>query len=411
MTNRTKKVLIILGFILIIVLLAYALYRMFTATAPGQTTQQPATTTPVEGGALPGAGDRVPVGQGDLGGEGTGTLPSSQSIPKQTTSFLQKENISQITTDYAVDVSLNTAQGLMRYYNGYDGKFYKVDDNGNITAMSDKVFYNVENVTWAKADDKAVLEYPDGSNIIYDFNNEKQTTLPKHWEEFSFSPQADKVGAKSIGLASENRWLVTVNSDGTGTQLIEPMGNNADKVIIDWSPSGQTIAFSKTGDTVGADREEVLFVGLNGENFKSAVVEGFDFRPNWSSDGEKLLYSVYNSRNNNKPELWIVNSYGDEIGSNRTLLNIDTWADKCTFGEKDVIYCAVPQTLPEGAGMAPEIADNIYDDIYRINLKTGFKNKLDTEGNQTVTNISYDDINKKLFFTSNQTNGIFELDL
>ncbi len=411
MTNRTKKVLIILGFILVVMLLAYALYKMFTSTAPGQKTDSGIVVTTTEGGALPGAGKRTPVSEEGLKGGVTGILPSSQSIPKQTTSFLQKENLTQITSDYAVNVSLNTAQGLMRYYNGYDGKFYKADKDGNITAMSDKIFYNVENVTWANATDKAVLEYPDGSNIIYDFNDEKQTTLPKHWEEFTFSPQADKVGAKSIGLSPENRWLVTVNSNGTGTQLIEPMGNNADKVIVDWSPSGQTVAFSKTGDIVGADRQEILFVGLNGENFKSAVVEGFDFRPKWSQDGEKVLYSVYNSRNENKPELWIVNSYGGEIGSNRTLLNISTWADKCTFGEKDVIYCAVPQILPEGAGMAPEIANNIYDDIYRINLKNGFKNKIDTEDNRTVSSISYDNINKKLFFTSNQNNGIFELDL
>jgi len=411
MTNRTKKVLIILGFILVVVLLAYALYKMFTATAPGQIIDGDIVTTTTERDALPGAGERTPISEEDLEGGGMDILPSSQSIPKQTTSFLQPENLTQITSDYAINVSLNTAQGLMRYYNGYDGKFYKVDKDGNITAMSDKIFYNVENVTWANTADKAVLEYPDGSNTIFDFNNEKQTTLPKHWEEFTFSPQADKVGAKSIGLASENRWLVTVNSDGTGTQLIEPMGNNADKVIVDWSPSGQTVAFSKTGDTVAADRQEILFVGLNGENFKSAVVEGYDFRPNWSQDGNKVLYSVYNSRNENKPELWIVNSYGDEIGSSRTLLNINTWADKCAFGEKDVIYCAVPQTLPEGAGMAPEIADNTYDDVYRINLKTGFKNKIDMEDSHTVSDISYDKINKKIFFTSSQNNGIFELDL
>ena len=411
MTNRTKKVLIILGFILVVVLLAYALYKMFTATAPGQIIDGDIVTTTTERDALPGAGERTPISEEDLEGGGMDILPSSQSIPKQTTSFLQPENLTQITSDYAINVSLNTAQGLMRYYNGYDGKFYKVDKDGNITAMSDKIFYNVENVTWANTADKAVLEYPDGSNTILDFNNEKQTTLPKHWEEFTFSPQADKVGAKSIGLASENRWLVTVNSDGTGTQLIEPMGNNADKVIVDWSPSGQTVAFSKTGDTVAADRQEILFVGLNGENFKSAVVEGYDFRPNWSQDGNKVLYSVYNSRNENKPELWIVNSYGDEIGSSRTLLNINTWADKCAFGEKDVIYCAVPQTLPEGAGMAPEIADNTYDDVYRINLKTGFKNKIDMEDSHTVSDISYDKINKKIFFTSSQNNGIFELDL
>jgi hypothetical protein len=39
------------------------------------------------------------------------------------------------------------------------------------------------------------------------------------------------------------------------------MGENESKVTVDWSPNRQFIALSRTGDALGADREEVLFIG------------------------------------------------------------------------------------------------------------------------------------------------------
>ena len=87
----------------------------------------------------------------------------------------------------------------MRYYNANDGKFYHLTSDGQIKEMSEQTFYNVNKVTWANNTDKAVLEYPDSSKIVYDFDKQKQTTLPKHWEEFSFSPDGGQIAAKAWG--------------------------------------------------------------------------------------------------------------------------------------------------------------------------------------------------------------------
>ncbi len=73
------------------------------------------------------------------------------------------------------------------------------------------------------------------------------------------------------------------------------------------------------------------------------VVEGRDFREKWSPTGQKMLYSVYSIRSNFKPELWIVNAEGNNIGTGRKLLNLSTWADKCTFADDRFVYCAVHQ--------------------------------------------------------------------
>ena len=412
MNPTTKKILLAIGLLAVAALIGFGFYSLFKKNQTGGTLQNPDDTS---GGSLPTAGQRTSTTSGTetsttglVRGSATTPLP----IPQITNGgFYQAEAVKKIINDPVTYPSLSQGSSGLRYYNNSDGKFYHLTSDGQIKALSDQTFYNVNKVTWAEKNDKAILEYPDNSKIIYNFEKQKQTTLPKHWSDFSFSPDSSQVAAKSIGLAPENRWLVTVNDDGTGTNLIEPMGENADKVQIDWSPSRQTVAFSKTGQALGAEREEILFVGLNHENFKSAIVEGRGFDPNWSPTGQKLLYSVYSSRSDFKPELWITDSYGDSIGNNRQLLQLNTWADKCTFSNDSTVFCAVPRDLPQGAGILPEVAANTIDDMYKIDLKTGLKTTVALDGTYNIKNVTYDKTKNKLYFTNGDQDGIFEIKL
>jgi hypothetical protein len=140
-------------------------------------------------------------------------------------------------------------------------------------------------------------------------------------------------------------------------------------------------------------------------------VEGSGFEPQWSTTGKKLLYSVYSSRSDFKPELWLVDSYGDSIGNNRQSLKLNTWADKCTFSNDSTAFCAVPKDLPTGSGMSREIAAFNYDDLYKIDLKTGLKTPIPLNDNYNVTNISYDAATNKLMFTDLNRTGVFESQL
>ena len=193
------------------------------------------------------------------------------------------------------------SDGVLRYYNRSDGKFYRLDAQGNLVALSDTVFHKVQNVTWASNGEKAILEYPDGNKIVYDFNKQKQVTLPKHWQDFSFSPNGQQISAKSIAYDVENRHLIVANADGSKAKSLSPIGENADKVYPIWSPNNQAAAMYLGG--VDFNRQEVFFVGLNDENFKSTIVNGRGFEPKWSTEGDRLLYSVYNSDNRMNPTL------------------------------------------------------------------------------------------------------------
>ena len=408
-----KRIALIVGFLIITILLGYLLYRIFFAT---KTVDIGTGTSPSgEAGQFPASGE----GSGviEQGEGGAVTLPTVGTVPGTETNFEENINVVEEDTNVnlLVDATVISPQkdsvGVAKFYNQEDGKFYRLMDDGVVKPLSDQVFYEVQNATWSPTKNESIIEYPDGSNIYYNFDTKKQVTLPQHWQEFTFSNTGDKIASKSMGFSPENRWLVTSDPDGNNATAIEAMGTNAYKVIMDWSPNKQVVALSRTGEILGNDRQEVLLVGLNGENFKSIIVEGRDLKTEWSPSGDKLLHSVYSSRSNFQPELWIVNAQGDSIGTGRKLLNVNTWADKCTFADDRFIYCGVPTSLPNGSGFVPELTNSIPDKLYKIDTQTGLKKEIIMDVPHTIDTLFLDKSGKKIYFTDKSQAGLFNVEL
>lgn len=399
------------GLILITLILGFILFLFATNRVPGlPSSSSPSGTSP--GGQLPGSQVRTTTpGSGTSQPSGQTTLPLSP-VTGQPGSYYQPQPVVRLNSSAVSFPSGNNSTGGVRYYDQGDGKFYRIGADGQAQTLSDQVFYNVSNVVWADSHNKAILEYPDNTKIVYNFDTKKQVTLPNYWQDFSFSSDSNEIVAKSMGLSPENHVLVVAKDDGTGERAIQEMGNYADRVTVDWSPSRQTVAFSKTGDPIGGERQQILLIGQHQENFKPITVEGLDFQPNWSPSGQHLLYSVDSSRTNFKPELWITDAYGDSIDNNRRGLQINTWADKCSFADENTLYCAVPRDLPEGSGIMPEVADNTTDDLYRIDLKTGAKIPIPLDGqDHHIASLTYDKNSNKLFFTDHSELGLFSVNL
>lgn len=407
-----KRIIIAVLFSCLVIGLGYLLYRVFFANPVLPSKVIPDGTSSTSTGAFPNAG--VGGGTGTTGTTTTGGgLPTTGIRETELAPALTSRTpvLEQIVEDAIVNPQL-TATGDIQFYNEIDGKFYTRNAAGQLATLSDQVFFNVDSVTWSPENKEAIIEYPDGSNIFYNFASQKQVTLPKHWESFSFADSGDKIVAKSMGLSPENRWIVSTNPDGTNVELIEPMGDNADKVTVDWSPNRQVIGFSRTGAALGAEREEVLLVGLNGENFKSMIVEGRGFESKWSTEGRQLVYSVYNERNDFKPELWIVNGEPNSIGTGRRVLNLNTWAHKCTFADERFVYCGVPEDLPRGAGFAPGLADAIPDRLFKIDTQTGIQNEIQIDQNfLVVEKIQVSPDGKKIYISDKHQQGLFEVAL
>ena len=296
------------------------------------------------------------------------------------------------------------------YYDKTDEKFYRTTLDGQKTAISDTVFHEVSNTVWSHSRDKAVLQYPDGSNIVYDFKNNKQITLPSHWTNFSFSTDDQQLAFKSYGLDTENRFLAVAKYDGTQAKILESIGGVEDQFQANWSPNNQMVATFKENKDL--DRANIYFIGLNKENFKSMTVEGRDFQGVWSPQGNTMLYSVYSSDNDYKPQLWISEAYGDNIGNNRQKIELSTWADKCYFADNSNLYCAVPKELPYGAGIDRTIDKTVADNIYQINLDTGAKNILAIpEGDHSINSVMTSPDRSYLLFTDANTNKIYKIKL
>lgn len=259
--------------------------------------------------------------------------------------------------------------GELAYYDSSTGQFYKGSGNEK-RLLADVAYLGVQNITWSPRGDKSILEFPDNSKIIYDFSNKKQYSLPKEMTDFSFSPDGGKIAGKFLGINPNDNWLVTVSADGSSLTALEPMGTNSDKVDVEWAPNNQVVALSRTGDPVGLFQQQVLLIGLHGENFKSLTVDGRGFAYKWSPDGNRVLYSVYSDRSNYKPVLWLVDGATDRVGLNKQEVRLNTWADKCTMAD-GYAYCAVPKNLPEGVGFSRQLALGLPDDVYRVDLQTG----------------------------------------
>lgn len=382
MTERTKKILLVGGFVISVFVIAYILYALFFQPAPPEPTVEEGAQGTT--GQLPSAGGAMPGGQETVEGEGgVGGLKEADEVARggltQTT---------ELTTGSVYNVVLGADGASMNYYNASDGRFYTIDEDGNVVALSDAQFPDAENVEWNKDSNKALIEFPDGSNIIFNFDTEKQVTLPAHWEDFDFSPVSDEVIAKSIALDPNNRWLVVTSDDGSKTTSIQALGENEDKVDVNWSPNDQVVAFADTSDAVqgGVDRNVIYPVGKNQENYKGLVVEGLGFDSLWSPSGKQLLYSVAGSYSDNKPLLWMVDATSATMGDNRQSLGLNTWVDKCAWSSSSTIYCAVPLELPPNAGLQRSLYDNNPDALYKLDLSTGTSTLVAIPAEETAMN-------------------------
>ncbi len=411
MSSRTKKLLLALGFIAFIAVIGAMIYYIFfkpIISPPAVTPEEEAPGVP---GYLPPAGEAVPTVPAE---EAAGILPSAPEIPPYVSEVASGSQtvVTTLTETTAYSPTLSSDGENIVYYDKADNKFYRITPDGQKTALSDKLFYDVEKVDWAPDKNKTILEYPDGSKIYYDFSTGKQVSLYKHWNDFSFSPDSEEIAFKSEGIDPSNRWLAVADPDGSNTRAIEPLGENGDKVQIAWSPNDQIVATSRTGKPQGSERQEILFIGMNKENFKSTIVEGWGFDYEWTPDGKKILYSVYNGASDYKPVLWMVGAQGDDIGSGRKSLQLNTWVDKCTVVDASSAYCAVPQEMQTGAGLQPNVNDNIPDSIYKIDLQSGSKTLMAIPyGDYTVEQIMVSEDEDYLYFTDKSTGRLHKINL
>mgnify|MGYP002630298716 CR=1 FL=1 len=365
---NSKRILLIVAFIVFVIAMVFALYFVFF--------KNPITPSGGEGGE--GGGGTLPgIGIGNVSIISTSTT-AVDNLPWEQI----RDKISPVANGGLTAVSkvtdgnikgLSSSPSGLQFYDADKKQFYKIGANGELEVLDEKKFHNVEKISWSGRGDKAVLEYPDGSNIIYNFTTGKQVSLPQELEDFSFDRSGTALAAEWIDASGndDNNWVVLVSEDGVNIDLIEPLGDEAADTAVGFSPDNQVAALYR--EYIDVQRQEVYPIGVHGENFNAFVVNGAGFTSDWSPKGDSLVYSVYNKESDYLPTLWVTQGNTNSLGSLKVSLNLNTWPDKCTFSGEDTLYCAVPKGLPRGAGLYPEIADDYTDTFYKVNLNSGIQ--------------------------------------
>lgn len=397
---NVKKILIVAIFILSVLGLGFALYWVFFRSAPITDTAN------TNGG--PGSFPGIATGTPQVTNTNTNNIPTlpGQLFDPSKVSKVANGGLTEVTkvvTDPVLGLT-NSSNGVS-FYDTTKQQFFRINSNGQVELLSDKLFYGVSGVTWSNTGEKAIIEYPDGVNVLYNFKDKKQTTIPQEMQDFSFSQQGDAIAAKWFSDASQNdpdnNWIVVAKDDGSGLALVEKLGDKSYSTQIAFSPDNQVAALhQKSIDNL---RQMVYPIGLNGENLQAFEVAGSGFTSKWSPSGKSLTYSVYNAQTDYLPNLWVTSGKTGEMGELKVSLNINTWPEKCTYTDDSTMFCAVPQGLPRGAGIYPEIASQYPDNFYRVDLNSGVKTLLaspvGSEGAYSGYNLTVSADGTILYFT------------
>lgn len=373
MSERTKFIIRIAVFVIATLILGYGVYFIIFRPDISSGPTDPGVETPDGQGELPGsrdAGDRQTDGGDTDGGDQDPSLPIVSPVAQGGETL-----VTQLTQGSVLAPSRGTTSTGAMYYDPSDGYFYRIERNGELSQYSSASFPNAENVKFDPTLQNAVLEFPDGTNILYNFDNNRQITMPAHWESFDFSPNGGEVIAKAINDAN-NSALVVMSTDGSRAYPLQDMGGNADKVDVNWSPSGEFVAFSNTGPAqLGFGRRSMLLIDQSGEAPGSIIIDGTNFSSQWDPDGSHVLYSTSSYEAEDRPNLWYVKASGQDIGTGRKSLDVATWAEKCTFKDDNTLLCGVPREIEPWEGSSP-LYNTSVDDLYEISVLTGRKTLL-----------------------------------
>ncbi|MBI3120561.1 MAG: hypothetical protein HYZ08_02995 [Candidatus Kerfeldbacteria bacterium] len=316
-------------------------------------------------GQLPNINGQVP---GNFNANGNLNLPPTGELPKIDEVANGGRTLVKTGVEYPVGKARISGTNL-DYYNEFDGKFYRIGPDGNPILLSDTFFPNASLIQFSPTQNQAIMTFPDGTTILYDFDAETQATLSEQMNEIRFSSDGAQIGFEFYGGNSDENFLGVSNPDGTGMKAVEAVADRGSDFSVNWSPNKQVVATFR--DAVGANQQEIFFVGQNNENFKSMIVDGRGFEGIWTPSGNQIVYSVYSSDTDYQPSLFVVEASGDRVGASRLSLGVRTFVEKCTFSSSSMLYCAVPSTMPEGAGLNRKLLSGVPDVFYKIDITTG----------------------------------------
>lgn len=366
MNPSTRRILFAALLVLFVIIVFLGIWFLFFAPLTRVPTNQSTNANTNATGQLPNNNVNRPANANNSLVNGATALPKPSDVANGNATL-----VSDLSSAVTSEPVIGPDGKDIIYYDDLERRFVRLDpETGQIASISDQRFPNVKKVTWSPDAHRAVLEFPDGSKIVYDFSSQKQFSLPKEAEDFSFSADSTRLAYKFVGLGPDESFLVTSNANGTGSKAVAKLADKAASVEVAWSPSDEVVGFYRKG--LNASDQEIILIGQNDENFKTITTAGRGFQGRWTPDGNKVLYTVVSAETNWNPELHLVLGRGDQIGQGDVDIGLQTSLDKCAFNPSGThAYCAVPDLMEAGSGLYPEFSSSVKDTLYTINLRDG----------------------------------------
>ncbi|MEK7598855.1 MAG: hypothetical protein AAB474_00150 [Patescibacteria group bacterium] len=260
---------------------------------------------------------------------------------------------------------------------------------------------------WSPDASRAILKYfveGDVRIISAEFKatSTQAVVLPASLTSLAWAPDRDRI----VYLLPSENGSRTVGADPDNTKQKEITGSPFQDWEISW-PEKNTLSYLSrpSGIALGFLFKYDLEKGI----FEKVIGGVYGLEAGWSPDGQKIIYSAYDA-GGQKPKLFFYDVKNKIAGD----LETATLASKCVFAKtKKSVYCAADQNPPQALYPDEWLRGKVsfVDIFWEINLETGEKKIINSEGFFDINRIGISADDKFLYFSNKYDNSLWSLKL
>jgi len=300
----------------------------------------------------------------------------------------------------------------IKYYLAKNGNVFELNPDGSeAKIISSSVLLDLNKVIWSPNGNQviSIFVHPDDNveKYFYDYQSGQSVKLNPNIQWIAWSPNGDKIAYHYYNPETEINNISISNPDGSHWQNI--LNIRLKDLIIEWPhPDYISLRTKASGLAEGfiyllnikTKALQKVLGGLNG-------LTGL-----WSPQGDKILFA-YTNEHGKELQLAVANKEGKIIKK----LPLKTLPEKCVWSRNNrVIYCAVPQTIPENALLPDDFYKGLLDtsdNFWKINLETGEKEFINLYGNQqfNATDLILSSLENYLIFINQKDGYLYSLKL
>lgn len=367
-----KKILIILAAILILALIAFALYSFFRPE------------TPLEQ---------------DLTEQDNVALTTNTDIAGAALRAVSAEPV----------LSPTIANGKARWYAKSNGYIFEANlDGSGSHIISSNVLPGLLKAIWSPNGNQVITLFDDQGQIkkyLYDFAAQVSTPLIREIRWLDWSPDQNKVCYQYYSPQNETNNISIANPDGS--QWSEIIPTRMKDLIVEWITPEQISLREKAS---GLAQSSIYTLNATNKEFKKIIDSAFGLTALWSPLGDKILLSETDNRGGG-----LKLKLADLEESTVKELSIVTLPEKCVWSKDGrTIFCAIPEQIAGDLSMPDDWYQgkiSLADSFWQINLGTQEATQITDTTDYDAKELLLPDAENYLLFVNRADGRLYSLEL